>query len=125
LCRFRFTPNDIFIGGSTNRPSWRACYASKMQLASLPPKNWRGQSLAQHRPDRAAVSDSAIWFAGPQNQRHRITNRPVLLIDDVMTTGATLYEAARTLQKAGRVDQFAGWSWRGFYAMGCSPFMQC
>ena len=37
----------------------------------------------------------------PQDQRHRIANRPVLLIDDVMTTGATLYEAARTLQKAG------------------------
>ena len=27
------------------------------------------------------------------------TNRPVLLIDDVMTKGATLYEAARTPQK--------------------------
>ncbi len=37
----------------------------------------------------------------PQDQRHRIANRPVLLIDDVMTTGATLYEAARTLHWAG------------------------
>jgi predicted amidophosphoribosyltransferase len=40
-------------------------------------------------------------FAVSQDQRDRIANRPVLLIDDVMTTGATLYEAARTLHRAG------------------------
>jgi len=40
-------------------------------------------------------------FAVPQDQRHRIANQPVLLIDDVMTTGATLYEAAKTLHQAG------------------------
>ena len=28
-----------------------ACYASKMKLASLPPKHWCGQRLVQHRPD--------------------------------------------------------------------------
>ena len=36
-----------------------------------------------------------------QAQRHLIANRPVLLIDDVMTTSATLYEAARTPHRAG------------------------
>ena len=40
-------------------------------------------------------------FAVPQDQRHRIANRLVLLIDDVMTTGATLYEAAKTLHRVG------------------------
>ena len=45
--------------------------------------------------------------AGPKQaglkrrQRQRIANRPVLLIDDVMTTGATFYEVAKTLHRAG------------------------
>jgi predicted amidophosphoribosyltransferase len=56
-------------------------------------------------PTQAGLSRSqrqrnlAGAFAVPQDQRHRNTNQPVLLIDDVMTTGATLYEAAITLQK--------------------------
>jgi predicted amidophosphoribosyltransferase len=58
-------------------------------------------------PTQAGLSRSqrqrnlAGAFAMPQDQRHRIANRPVLLIDDVMTTGATLYEAAKTPHRAG------------------------
>ena len=36
-----------------------------------------------------------------QDQRHLIANRPVLLTDDVITTGITLYEAAKTPHRAG------------------------
>ena len=48
-------------------------------------------------------------FTVPQDQRYRIVNRLVLLIDDVMTTGATLYKAERPV--IGRkVARFAEWS---------------
>jgi predicted amidophosphoribosyltransferase len=40
-------------------------------------------------------------FAVPQDQRHRITNRSVLLVDDAITTGANLYETAKTLHRMG------------------------
>ena len=40
-------------------------------------------------------------FSVPPAKRDRLAGQPVLLIYDVMTTGATLYEAARTLRWAG------------------------
>lgn len=40
-------------------------------------------------------------FAVADAQRHRITDRHVLLIDDVMTTGATFTAASRCLLQAG------------------------
>jgi predicted amidophosphoribosyltransferase len=40
-------------------------------------------------------------FAVPAHQKPALANRPIMLIDDVMTTGATLFEAAKTLQMAG------------------------
>ncbi|QXW17780.1 ComF family protein [Comamonas aquatica] len=40
-------------------------------------------------------------FAVADAQRHRITDRHVLLIDDVMTTGATLTAASHCLLQAG------------------------
>jgi predicted amidophosphoribosyltransferase len=58
-------------------------------------------------PTQAKMSRSqrqrnlASAFAMPQNQRQRIANRPVLLIDDVMTTGTTLYKAAKAPHRAG------------------------
>ena len=36
-----------------------------------------------------------------QDLRHLIANRPVLLTDDVMRTGVTLYEAVKTLHRIG------------------------
>ena len=36
-----------------------------------------------------------------QDLRHLIANRPVLLTDDAIRTGVTLYEAAKTLHRTG------------------------
>ncbi len=48
-------------------------------------------------------------FAVPQAQMARVAGNAVLLIDDVVTTGATASSAARALKKAGatRVDVLA------------------
>jgi predicted amidophosphoribosyltransferase len=45
-------------------------------------------------------------FSVPSGRRHRLIGRNVLLIDDVITTGATAEACARALKRAGaaRVD---------------------
>ena len=58
-------------------------------------------------PTQAGLSRSqrqrnlASALAISQDQRQRIANWPVLFIDDVMTTGTSLYEAAKTRHRAG------------------------
>ncbi|MGB1871251.1 MAG: ComF family protein [Candidatus Puniceispirillaceae bacterium] len=53
--------------------------------------------LSRHQRQR----NIAGAFAVPPDARPRLADRPVLLIDDVLTTGATLHEAARRLTAAG------------------------
>lgn len=38
-------------------------------------------------------------FAVPAHQKPAVADLPFMLIDDVMTAGVTLFEAAKTLQK--------------------------
>ena len=48
-------------------------------------------------------------FGVPRHRRARLEGRNVLLVDDVVTTGATVDACARTLKRAGaaRVDVLA------------------
>ena len=65
--------------------------------------------LIRHRPTRSQGGLSrhqrqrniAGAFAVPPPALPRLDGRPVLMIDDVLTTGATLHEAARRLTDAG------------------------
>ena len=50
-------------------------------------------------PQRSVNLDGALWV--PRGWRGRLGGRPCLLVDDVVTTGATLLEAARVLRDAG------------------------
>ena len=43
-------------------------------------------------------------FAVPEAERRGLAGRQVILVDDVMTTGATLFEAARCLARSGSGD---------------------
>jgi len=62
------------------------------------PKSGSSQAgLSRHQRQR----NLAGAFSVPAAKRDRLAGQLVLLIDDVMTTGATLYEAARTLRRAG------------------------
>ncbi|MDO8643617.1 MAG: phosphoribosyltransferase family protein, partial [bacterium] len=45
-------------------------------------------------------------FSIPEKLKKKVVGRALLLVDDVYTTGATMTEAARTLQKEGATVSF-------------------
>ena len=62
----------------------------------------RGDSAHQvgaSRPERLAHVRDAFWIA--PEQMSAVRGQRVVLVDDVMTTGASMYEAALTLRTAG------------------------
>jgi ComF family protein len=74
---------------------------------------WRG-ALHRHRNTRHQVGLTALErqknvagaFKVPPRARNQLNGKKIILIDDVITTGATVSAAARALKKAGaaRVD---------------------
>lgn len=60
-----------------------------------------------HLDRKSRANNVAGAFAVPKRKRPLIRNATIVLIDDVMTTGATLNECAKTLLAAGAKKVFA------------------
>jgi predicted amidophosphoribosyltransferase len=71
----------------------KVCHDVLLRVKDSPAQSTlpRGERLASVR---GAYAQEPSRAAGVQNKR-------VVLLDDVMTTGATLFEAARVLRRAG------------------------
>ncbi|HEY6737982.1 MAG TPA: phosphoribosyltransferase family protein, partial [Actinopolymorphaceae bacterium] len=71
------------------------------------PRRLAGLGIVRPTADQAGLdalaraANLAGAFAVPERLRARVAGRPVLLVDDVVTTGATLAEASRALTAAG------------------------
>ena len=85
-------------------------YNQSAELARyMAPDNFKPSLLKRQRntPSQAGknrqqrIDNVRGAFAVPPYQKSLLANHHIMLIDDVMTTGATLFEAAKTLQKAG------------------------
>jgi ComF family protein len=83
------------LGRSARRP---VAYSALRRRRATPPLGERGAA------ERAALLEGV--FDVPERERRRIAGRRVLLVDDVLTSGATLSACARALLSAGaaRVD---------------------
>ena len=89
--------------------AWELVKALRRELRQLPPAQAgllqrRPQNRAQHelpREQRIAHAMQA-YFVG--SDRARLQGKRVLLLDDVMTTGATLQSAAAVLRDAGAAE---------------------
>ncbi|MEN9905136.1 MAG: hypothetical protein RLZZ555_1701 [Pseudomonadota bacterium] len=90
--------------------AWELVKALRRELRPAPPAQAgllqrRPQARAQHelpREQRIAYAMQAYFVAG--SARPRLQGRRVLLVDDVMTTGATLQSAAAVLLEAGAAE---------------------
>lgn len=74
--------------------------------AQLNLRNHRGLSLVRQPEDQRRLGELARFSNLHEAMRYRcggVAGREVVLVDDVVTTGATLLEAARAVASAGNV----------------------
>lgn len=89
------------------------------------PFDARGMLRVRETPPQSGLSRDARLknVRGAFDCAHRLDGKRVALIDDVMTTGATLSEAAKTLKKAGAAHVSAWVIARGTQFNAISAFL--
>lgn len=98
------TPIEIAVVPSTRRAMRERGYAPvELLLARCGLRPARVLRLARERADQAALGADArrANAAGGLTADRPLEGRSFLLVDDVLTTGATMAEAARALRAAG------------------------
>ena len=65
----------------------------------IKPKETKHQARIHNRGER--LKNIIGSFAIKNTEKNLLKNRNIILIDDIITTGATLTEARKTLKKAG------------------------
>ena len=90
--------------------AWELVKALRRELHAAPPAQAgllqrRHHSEAQHElPREQRITRAMQAYFVPPAARQRLQGRRVLLLDDVMTTGATLQSAAAVLLAAGAAE---------------------
>lgn len=97
-----------FIRGHNQAEEIARAVAVKLKLPCK--TNWlrRVKPVVQHSQPSALARRESIKGAFSIASRARLAERTVLLVDDVMTTGSTLSEAAGVLKQAGAKCVMAG-----------------
>lgn len=81
--------------------------AARLRAAGWPTHRLPVLRQRRHLADQAGLASAARWvnlagaLAVPGDLARLVDGRPVVIVDDVITTGATLAEAARALRAAG------------------------
>lgn len=90
--------------------AWELVKALRRELRPPPPAQAsllqrRPQARSQHElPREQRIAHAMQAYYVPASARARLQGRRVLLVDDVMTTGATLQSAAAALLEAGAAE---------------------
>jgi predicted amidophosphoribosyltransferase len=83
--------------------------AHRLRVAGLPVQAWRGLRLVRRPLDQSELGrdDRLANLGGAMAASGRIPQGSVVVVDDIVTTGATLVEAARALSATGRAPAAA------------------
>jgi ComF family protein len=95
----------VLVAVPTSRSAWRRRGFDPVRLlcmrARFRPVRLLKQVRATRRQKTLGVMERGKNLDGSLRARRRLTGQRVILVDDVLTTGATLLEASRALREAG------------------------